>query len=952
MPLAQGGLSTLTGQLGFGQRIFVQGGEVFNFSLDATATLLDLGGKWGIGHSEVPERYAETADTLNNPQHPWGFQESAFVNGGNSPFDSSPFWSETVVPGWFVPVILPELTEGGLVIATQTALDTIRKTTRSIWDASVRVAQNIDQALKGLNTSALIAGDFGHVLGTAHSAVYGSIDVNIPQDADLLQFNLSVMNSGNGDRLLAAIGNDVLEEVDLASVQSVGGVTVQAWVKDHAGESTSVTLYMPSDVPSSAQFLVSDVKFVTVNFPPVALPEPDSVVIGKSTATFAVTYTDPDGSLLSSTIGSNDILVTGPNGFSQLAALVSLDPPGDSSTRTATYRITAPGTAWTQADAGTYTATMKSQQVGDNSGNYVASGALGAFTVNQYVNQRPSIGSLSASPDPVMQGNTLTLAANNVTDSDGTVVKVEFYRDTNGNGSIDLGTDVLLGTATSGSAGVWTWTGPTSGFPLGMNTYMARAQDDGSAWSTTVTTTGTVNPNSFIGTTGDDTFTFTAGGTWHEVVVTLSGGAPATYRYPASENPNITFNGLGGNDSVTIIGGSGDDTAELYPDHGTLTGSNYSISVSNVESITATSGGGNDQVILHDGPQADTFTATPTGALLIGPGVSLRANGFRSVIANATPGGQDVARLYDATGNDTFTAYPTYALLTNGTTYSSRANDFRFVMAYANQGGTDTATFFDSEGNDTFTSTPTWATMTGKWRPKGAPADRSYYNRGEGFDSYEATSAAGTDLAKLNDSSATDDQYVAEPTWATLSGSGWSSRANNFRYASAYATGGNDAAQLKDSPGTDTFVATPAYGVMYAAASAVNPAYCNRAAGFDQVEAVSASGGDDTARLYDSPGDDNFTAYPTYALLANDMGNPTAYANKATGFRYRPRLCQRRRDRQGVALRLPGQRHLRRLPDLRLLVQHDPGPGVLRSGQLLRPSGRHLQWRRGHSEVL
>ncbi len=394
------------------------------------------------------------------------------------------------------------------------------------------------------------------------------------------------------------------------------------------------------------------------------------------------------------------------------------------------------------------------------------------------------------------------------------------------------------------------------------------------------------DPTCFMGTPGDDTFTFTAGGTSHEVVVRLNGGSPTTYQYPASEDPSITFDGLGGNDSVTFNGGSGDDTAELYPDHGTLTGSNYSVSVSNVDSITANSGGGNDQAILHDGPQADTLVGSPTYAILFGPGVWLRANGFRSVVADATPDGQDVARLYDSDGNETFTAYPTYAVLTNGTSYSLRANDFAFVMAYANQGGTDAASFFDSDGNDTFTTTPTLATMAGKWRPEGASADRSYYNRAENFDSYEATSTAGADLARLTDSPTSDDQFVAEPTRATLSGSGLSSRANNFRYVVAYATGGNDTAQLKDSPGTDTFVATPAYGVMYASASAVNPAYLNRAGGFDQVEALSQSGGGDSARLYDSPGDDNFTADPTYVLLANDPGNPTAYSNKATGFRY------------------------------------------------------------------
>ena len=113
-------------------------------------------------------------------------------------------------------------------------------------------------------------------------------------------------------------------------------------------------------------------------------------------------------------------------------------------------------------------------------------------TVNAPPNQIPTIGSLSVNPDPVTQGNNLTLTANSVGDNDGTVVKVEFYRDTNGNGVIDVGTDTLLGTDTSSSGG-WTCTVSTSGFPVGSNAYLARAQDNSLAWSLTATATGTVN---------------------------------------------------------------------------------------------------------------------------------------------------------------------------------------------------------------------------------------------------------------------------------------------------------------------------------------------------------------------------------------------------------------------------------------------------------------------------
>jgi hypothetical protein len=80
-------------------------------------------------------------------------------------------------------------------------------------------------------------------------------------------------------------------------------------------------------------------------------------------------------------------------------------------------------------------------------------------------NSSPVVTSLSDSPDSVVQGATLTLTAVASDPDPGDAVdKVEFYRDSNGNGSLDVGTDSLLGTDTSSSGG-WTWSGSTASFP-------------------------------------------------------------------------------------------------------------------------------------------------------------------------------------------------------------------------------------------------------------------------------------------------------------------------------------------------------------------------------------------------------------------------------------------------------------------------------------------------------
>ena len=94
--------------------------------------------------------------------------------------------------------------------------------------------------------------------------------------------------------------------------------------------------------------------------------------------------------------------------------------------------------------------------------------------VSYILNQPPTIASLSDNPDPVIQGNALTLTANGVSDDHG-VALVSFYRDINGNGVGDAGE--LLGTDAS-AAGGWTWSGVAS-WAVGTHTYLARATDDG-----------------------------------------------------------------------------------------------------------------------------------------------------------------------------------------------------------------------------------------------------------------------------------------------------------------------------------------------------------------------------------------------------------------------------------------------------------------------------------------
>ena len=88
-----------------------------------------------------------------------------------------------------------------------------------VWDC---LSGTISQAWTGAGLDAKVwtTGMANLIHFKADSPVYGSIAVNIPQDADLLQFNLSVVDPGNNDHLLVAIGNDVLQDTDWRGANS------------------------------------------------------------------------------------------------------------------------------------------------------------------------------------------------------------------------------------------------------------------------------------------------------------------------------------------------------------------------------------------------------------------------------------------------------------------------------------------------------------------------------------------------------------------------------------------------------------------------------------------------------------------------------------------------------------------------------------------------------------
>ena len=367
---------------------------------------------------------------------------------------------------------------------------------------------------------------------------------------------------------------------------------------------------------------------------------------------------------------------------------------------------------------------------------------------------------------------------------------------------------------------------------------------------------GTLN---LLGTPGNDTFEFTAGATPDAWVVKLNG----VLQEVSASLGSVSFDGLGGEDSVIWTGSDGDETVELWPDRGVLSFGGYTVTVAGVESIIVEGLGGQDTATLHDSPGDDNFAAGPGGASLTGPASLNRVVGFETVVVLAEAGGYDVAKFYDSPEDDHFAAAPQYGKL-YGPGFTMEAKSFNEVHAYATAGGTDVAKVYDSPGNDHFGANPIEASLWGD----------GYYNRIKFFEAVHAyANAGGIDEAKLTDS-AGNDTLFASPVEASLYGDGFYNRAKNFDGVHAYAiNGGVDEAKMYDSPEDDLLVTTPTFAALY------GDGFYNRAMFFDSVQAYANEGGIDVAKMYDSPEDDTFDSDPTYGALYGP-----GFSNRATNF--------------------------------------------------------------------
>src|SRR4051812_8163887 len=192
--------------------------------------------------------------------------------------------------------------------------------------------------------------------------------------------------------------------------------------------------------------------------PPARLAAPPkSPAGGAAEHTFSVTYSDA-GVLNAASLSNGDVRVTGPNGFSTIATLVSLDRSGNGTARTATYRFAAPGGFFDSADNGKYTATLQPNQVSDLNGNFAAANVVGTFDVNAPLAVLTSNGTFvvngTAGKDAIavsVSGKTLTANVNGTGYSfDYTKVRRIYVSAMGGDDSVSLSGPIMGATLDGG----------------------------------------------------------------------------------------------------------------------------------------------------------------------------------------------------------------------------------------------------------------------------------------------------------------------------------------------------------------------------------------------------------------------------------------------------------------------------------------------------------------------
>jgi len=182
--------------------------------------------------------------------------------------------------------------------------------------------------------------------------------------------------------------------------------------------------------------------------------------IGHAALLAAADEADADGDAVSFRIEGVNVGSLTLGGLPVITGVTLLSPGG-------TLVWTAP------ADA---SGTIEAFSIRASDGRALSRDPVGVRVAVSQPNAAPTVAGLAASRAVVFGTEPFDLLLREAADADGSVARVEFFRDADGDGILEA-SDEALGPGTADETG-WRWTGSAAGWPLGAQTLFARAVDD------------------------------------------------------------------------------------------------------------------------------------------------------------------------------------------------------------------------------------------------------------------------------------------------------------------------------------------------------------------------------------------------------------------------------------------------------------------------------------------
>jgi hypothetical protein len=288
----------------------------------------------------------------------------------------------------------------------------------------------------------------------------------------------------------------------------------------------------------------------------------------------------------------------------------------------------------------------------------------------------------------------------------------------------------------------------------------------------------------------------------HRLTVELNG---RQFDFNPADADRVEFNGIRGDDDVTVFGSGEYEYVEMFPEAATIEGRNLQITIENAPGITFYGEGGGDRVDMFDSTDNDTFVVHPNEGEMSSYYYRNAAYDVQVIGGFANAGGRDEAWMYGSLDADRLDSYGNLARLSDqALSYISRATAFDTVYTLDSGGDEDVAHLRDTDGNqELFWANGFEASMT----------RRGMLHQVSGFETVEAESIGGVgDVGRFYDT-VRDDVFIASADVATMyavdpnSPQGnpqnlYTVTATGFdRYAAISQRGGFDSAFLEDPAG-------------------------------------------------------------------------------------------------------------------------------------------------------